>query len=648
MKLKLLLYTAFIFINSLNVIGQNWDTKVLKVGYTLDLVYVPTIDRLFVAVEDKVLIVNPYTAAIMDSIVIGGSLSNQTEIFKIAVSDDAQYLYFIKRLENKVFRYKIANKTKDLEINIGEPILDIEVMPGRPKTIAVTRREKRDVAIFDNTFQRPKTTMADFDNISNIVFAYNDSTTLYCSRDGHSSNQFVVVKIDNQGASIMSKVLGIISDFDGRFSSSKDGFVYTNYGIKINLTAQKAPIKEGIYGNRGNPQLINHIGSKYFAADPIENKVYCLVQSREVTKITDSTQLAVFNKSTFNLETVYTLPIKFTLDGYYRELIEWGSGKLAITFGNNLIILRQCTSKNTTTPTILEGRKKVGCADSLATLTASGSFSRYIWSNGDTGRVIKVPNNGNFQQFLSVASIDTEGCLSPYSVPSTLTFESNSEQPRIYIPDQRTITCKGDSINLDANNFTNRTTYWSNGAKGNNIWVKQTGDYTMYNVTENGCKSPVSPLQKITVLDFNTPPRPVVKIERGDTLLCEGASITLSAPVGFSLYKWSNGDNERIVTIIPTNSQDISVRVSDNNGCQSPPSVPIYLERLRKPYLIPAINLNNNVLASSVNKGNQWFLNGNVIQGATSQFFKPTQAGSYTVKYAERGCFSDTSNVIQF
>jgi hypothetical protein len=58
----------------------------------------------------------------------------------------------------------------------------------------------------------------------------------------------------------------------------------------------------------------------------------------------------------------------------------------------------------------------------------------------------------------------------------------------------------------------------------------------------------------------------------------------------------------------------------------------------------PLISVNGTVLSSSSPTGNQWYLNGSVIPGATSQSYNVTQNGNYSVSVTINGCtaFSDT------
>jgi hypothetical protein len=61
---------------------------------------------------------------------------------------------------------------------------------------------------------------------------------------------------------------------------------------------------------------------------------------------------------------------------------------------------------------------------------------------------------------------------------------------------------------------------------------------------------------------------------------------------------------------------------------------------------IPSITQNWNFLTSSSATGNQWYLNGNPIPGATAQTYEATQTGNYTVVVTLNGC-STTSPVFQ-
>lgn len=60
----------------------------------------------------------------------------------------------------------------------------------------------------------------------------------------------------------------------------------------------------------------------------------------------------------------------------------------------------------------------------------------------------------------------------------------------------------------------------------------------------------------------------------------------------------------------------------------------------------PSITANGNVLTSSVQAGNQWFLGGQMISGATGQQYTATVSGSYTVQTILNGCTSLMSDAV--
>ncbi|MEJ8757724.1 S8 family serine peptidase [Pontibacter sp. H259] len=59
------------------------------------------------------------------------------------------------------------------------------------------------------------------------------------------------------------------------------------------------------------------------------------------------------------------------------------------------------------------------------------------------------------------------------------------------------------------------------------------------------------------------------------------------------------------------------------------------------PLTQPVIAREGQILRSSLPEGNQWYLNGVAIQGATAQTINPTESGEYTVEVEKEGCISE-------
>lgn len=124
--------------------------------------------------------------------------------------------------------------------------------------------------------------------------------------------------------------------------------------------------------------------------------------------------------------------------------------------------------------------------------------------------------------------------------------------------------CEGNSILVSApTDFTNYT--WSNGETTREILVTVSGSYTV--IVGNGtCSSIPSAAAQVTVTP--RPAKPVVT-PSGTTSLCDGSTVTLTAPEGFT-YAWSSGQTSR--EIVVSASGNYSVIVTDANGCTSVPS----------------------------------------------------------------------------
>lgn len=124
----------------------------------------------------------------------------------------------------------------------------------------------------------------------------------------------------------------------------------------------------------------------------------------------------------------------------------------------------------------------------------------------------------------------------------------------------------------------------------------------------------------------------------GNTVLCPNSSTTLTAssPDG-NIYQWSNSQSTAAVTV--TQGGTYTVTVTTLNSCTASASSLVTVHNTA----IPVISQNGNVLTSSASTGNQWYLDGTAINGATGHTYTATQSGAYTVVVTESGCTSDAS-----
>lgn len=114
---------------------------------------------------------------------------------------------------------------------------------------------------------------------------------------------------------------------------------------------------------------------------------------------------------------------------------------------------------------------------------------------------------------------------------------------------------------------------------------------------------------------------------------CQGDSVTLTSSSGNS-YLWSNGNTTQ--SIVVKTAGIFSVTVNNGGICfltSNPDTVKV---NALPP--IPTITAVGNNLQSSASSGNQWYLNGSLISGATSQQYTVQASGLYTVKVTVNGC----------
>lgn len=99
---------------------------------------------------------------------------------------------------------------------------------------------------------------------------------------------------------------------------------------------------------------------------------------------------------------------------------------------------------------------------------------------------------------------------------------------------------------------------------------------------------------------------------------------------------------------VGTTPANYKVTVADSYGCTSPMSDLITINPLQSVPISPVITREGNTLTSNCETGNQWYLDGVAVPGATGKQFTVVSPGTYYSVVTTEGCSSGTSNWIPF
>jgi Carbohydrate esterase, sialic acid-specific acetylesterase/Secretion system C-terminal sorting domain len=196
------------------------------------------------------------------------------------------------------------------------------------------------------------------------------------------------------------------------------------------------------------------------------------------------------------------------------------------------------------------------CPIDSVTLTASGNNLNFIWNTGSTKNKIVVKQTGNY----AIKVKDNNGCE---SLPSSVVVNVRNAPTNNIIADGVTTFCLGKSVNLAATNDKVSTYIWSTGDKTKQISVKLGGNYTLKVKDEFGCESSQS---SIVVTTLALPQTNIVI--NGETVFCSGGNVKLSSSTEKVNYIWNTGETSK--DILVKDSGNYTLKVRDNNGCESP------------------------------------------------------------------------------
>lgn len=233
-----------------------------------------------------------------------------------------------------------------------------------------------------------------------------------------------------------------------------------------------------------------------------------------------------------------------------------GSYHVAVTDTNGCIgrDTIQLTFYNNPIPQISPGGPIDLCVGDTLTLS-TGTFSSYLWSNGDITQTINDTLTGIYW----VNVTDSRGCEGRDTV-----MVNSKPLPNLHISPSGPVTiCPESSVIFDAGPF--QSYQWSNGktTRRDTIQGQNPGIYSLTVTDLNGCKA----TQSVQVNAFSVDSASIVTDPANVSVACSNDSITLNVTGNFSHFAWNTTDTTRTIHPFP-GSNLYTVIATDSNNCQ--------------------------------------------------------------------------------
>jgi gliding motility-associated-like protein len=310
--------------------------------------------------------------------------------------------------------------------------------------------------------------------------------------------------------------------------------------------------------------------------------------------------------------------------------------------------MRDFTVLTCTTPTAPVAPSVTRCNASAVSLSATGATSGQVYRWYADGTVNTVLFTGS--PFITPSLDATTDFFVSVFDPTTLCESARTKVTAVVInvtkpllnANGTVVLCEGASFLLSApSGFSSYS--WSNGSTTEKILVTANGDYSV-TVGDGICTS--VPSDVATFAFSPKPSKPIVQAS-GPVKLCDGGTVTLTAPAGFN-YLWSNSAATQQITVSTTGN--FSVVVLDGAGCSSESSDPVAVVASARPAK-PVVEIFGSTVLCGTNTVGllapsgfslyQWS-NSQTLQGITV-----TSAGAFTVAVGnEVNCLSPVSDVV--
>jgi hypothetical protein len=283
-------------------------------------------------------------------------------------------------------------------------------------------------------------------------------------------------------------------------------------------------------------------------------------------------------------------------NNYSNPIWIWNGGnskqsafsKTIIAFDENYGLVRDnnsnflITPPFSFTPTTLDIKlaqtPKICLGENLG-LKAVSLNNNFLWSTGDKTQNITVSKSGDYKIFVN--STDAYGCIA--KAESKFNLQTLPLPPAPIIEAVSTTNfCEGGKVEIKGKSNDNYSKIWNIGEQSNNIFTIKSGEYSMQNVDNEGCKSVKSNI--ITVKVNPLPAKPKITSE-GKAQFCNGDSLKLLATNSFE-YLWKFGEKETKTNLGQTYIKvggEYKVISKSEFGCVSAISDPFFVTEFKLP-----------------------------------------------------------------
>jgi len=319
-----------------------------------------------------------------------------------------------------------------------------------------------------------------------------------------------------------------------------------------------------------------------------------------------------------------------------------------------------------TTPVATASGPTAFCAGASVGLVATGDAgSGFEWYLNGTA-ILGAGGSGytaNAAGSYTAIAMDANGCASAPSNTIEVEVEPLPVVPTLTALDA-TVLCEGGAVVIVAASDAGASFQWYfngaaiAGATDAQYVANASGAYSAMAISASGCTSAGS---WPTVVTVNALPAEPTLTASGPTAFCDGDNVELIATADAGVVLQWSADGEDIdganaAELIVTTSGAYAVTATDANGCSSASGIAmVFANPIPEPVAITAsgsttICAGNTVaLQAGIAPGisYQWYLDGELLPGATSQTYAASMPGVHTVvAVSAEGCSADASNSI--